>query len=508
MCIRSSTATKRHLAVIPPLLNTRYSYLTAGLLVALTAFRLWYSTHLELVGDEAYYWLWSRRLDLCYLDKGPAIAWVIAAGTALFGQTVFGVRFFAVILASTTGLGIFLLARRLFSDRVGFWAVVLAALTPLFAVGATLMTIDTIYVFFWTFAALAFWRAKDETRLGYWVLTGALVGMGILAKYTAAMELVCFAAFCAWHSPSRKHLRRPTFALMVVMAGLFLLPLVIWNWSHGWPTSRFLLHRGAWDEQTRFRPFAALTFLGGQAGVISPLLFLGLLAAVCRPKLARTPRVETGYLVALFVPLFLFYVVVSFQQTGQANWAAAAYIGGLILVAAKWDQLIRVSRRARWFAAAALGLAFIETVILHETSWLHLPPRIDILDRARGSRDLAAKVAALQAKTGAQFVIANKYMTASLLSFYLPGQPRSYMPVSSPPFNQLVLWPTYRQERSSENALFVSDSNQVPSSLREDFYDVQPADDIHTMEGGRKVNRFYVFFCRRAPRPADAVSSP
>jgi hypothetical protein len=43
-----------------------------------------------------------------------------------------------VILASGTGFGIFFLARWLFSDRVGFWAVVLAALTPLFAVGATL----------------------------------------------------------------------------------------------------------------------------------------------------------------------------------------------------------------------------------------------------------------------------------------------------------------------------------------------------------------------------------
>src|SRR5215475_638940 len=84
---------------------------------AVTVYRLWYSTHLELVGDEAYYWLWSRHLDVCYLDKGPVIAWIIAAGTALFGQTVFGVRFFAVILASSTGFGIFLLARRLFSDR-------------------------------------------------------------------------------------------------------------------------------------------------------------------------------------------------------------------------------------------------------------------------------------------------------------------------------------------------------------------------------------------------------
>src|SRR5260221_12633428 len=99
---------------------------------SVNSYQRWYCTHLELVGDEAYYWLWSRHLDICYLDKGPVIAWFLAAGTALFGQTVFGSRFFAVILSSATGLGIYLLAKRLFSDRVALWALLMAGVVPLF----------------------------------------------------------------------------------------------------------------------------------------------------------------------------------------------------------------------------------------------------------------------------------------------------------------------------------------------------------------------------------------
>ena len=144
----------------PTLFRNRYLILALAILTV-TFYRLWYSTQLELVGDEAYYWLWSRRLDLAYLDKGPVIAWFIAAGTALFGQTPFGIRFFAVILSTATGIGIFLLARCLFSDRVGFWTLLLAGLAPMFAVGSILMTIDTPLICFWTFAALAFWWAKD-----------------------------------------------------------------------------------------------------------------------------------------------------------------------------------------------------------------------------------------------------------------------------------------------------------------------------------------------------------
>ena len=480
------------------LVSSRYPRWAAAILLLGTIFRLWYCTHLELVGDEAYYWLWSRHPDYLYLDKGPVIAWFISAGTALFGQTVFGIRFFATLLALGIGIGIFFLARRLFSDRVAFWSVLLAALTPLFAVGATLMTIDTVYIFFWTLAALTFWHAKDQTRLGWWLLTGVLVGFSMLSKYTGAIELLSFVGFCAWHPPSRSHFRRATLPAMLLVVVLFLIPVIVWNWQHGFPTSHFLVHRGALDERMRVRPLEVLSFLGQQAGVISPILFLGLIAAVCWPRFAPTPRVQTGYLLALFLPLFLLYLVLSFQKASQANWAAASYVSGLILVAAKWCEADRIYPWARWVILSGLTIALLETALLHETSWLHLPGRLDPIDRARGSRDLAAQVSALQESSGASVVIANKYMTAALLSFYLPGQPDTFMPVSSPPFNQLVLWPTYREKHPLDNAIYVSDSNRLLPSLQEDFPDIQPAGEIQTSQDGRQVNRFYLFVLRRS----------
>jgi 4-amino-4-deoxy-L-arabinose transferase-like glycosyltransferase len=480
------------------LVSSRYARWAAAILLLGTIFRLWYCTHLELVGDEAYYWLWSRHPDYCYLDKGPVIAWFISAGTALFGQTVFGIRFFATLLALGTGIGIFFLARQLFSERVAFWSVLLAAVTPLFAVGATLMTIDTVYIFFWTLAALTFWRAKDQIRLGWWLLTGVLVGFSMLSKYTGAIELLSFVGFCAWHPPSRLHFRRATLPAMLLVVVLFLVPVIVWNWQHGFPTSHFLVHRGALDERMRLRPFEVLSFLGQQAGVISPVLFLALLTAVCWPRFAPTPRVQTGYLLALFLPLFLVYLFLSFQKASQANWAAASYVSGLILVAAKWCEADRIYPWARWVILTGLVVALLETALLHETSWLHLPGRLDPVDRARGSRDLAAQVNALQTSSGARAVIANKYMTAALLSFYLPGQPDTFMPISSPPFNQLVLWPTYREKHPLDDAIYVSDSNRLLPSLQEDFPDIEPAGEIHTSQDGRQVNRFYLFVCRRS----------
>src|SRR6516162_5909116 len=104
--------------MLPFLRQTSPVRLAIFLLFALTCYRLWFITRIELVPDEAYYWLWSKHLAASYRDKGPGVAWVIAAGTKIFGDTVFGIRFFAVLLSTATSAVLFLLARRLYDDRV------------------------------------------------------------------------------------------------------------------------------------------------------------------------------------------------------------------------------------------------------------------------------------------------------------------------------------------------------------------------------------------------------
>jgi len=479
------------------LAERRYLFLGV-ILLAVTLYRLWYSTHLELVGDEAYYWLWSRRLDLAYLDKGPVIAWFIAAGTALFGQTPFGVRFFAVILSTAAGVGLFLVARRLFSDRVGFWTLLVAGLSPMFAVGSILMTIDTPLICFWTFAALAIWWAKDSTHFLPWIMTGLLVGLSTLSKYTGAMELISFAVFCLWHGPSRKQLINGRFLVLLLVVGLCLVPVVYWNWQHEWPTLHFLTHRGALDEKAHFRPLDVLVFLGGQAGVISPVIFIGLMMMLFWKDLKiADDQGQNAFLLSLFLPLFLLYFFLSFQKASQANWPAAAYVGGFIFLAAKWDVLATRAKWARWVAIVGLAIALLETIGLHETAWLNLPPGKNPLDRARGSRDLAAQVSALETQTGTKVVIANSYMTAALLSFYLPGQPDTYMPLSSAPYNQIVLWPTYRDVHPNEDAIFVSETNRVPTSLKDDFPSIESLGMLTIKDAGRTVRHLYAFSCRK-----------
>src|SRR5436853_765308 len=108
-------------------------------ILALTAIRLSLLATTDLEFDEAHYWMWSERLAPAYFSKGPVIAFVMRASTAVFGANEFGVRFFSPLLAAGTSVLLFYFARRLFNATAALSAVIALNATPIFNIGAFLM---------------------------------------------------------------------------------------------------------------------------------------------------------------------------------------------------------------------------------------------------------------------------------------------------------------------------------------------------------------------------------
>lgn len=489
-------------AAAPPPRFLGLSPLRAVILVVAvsTLFRFFYCTWLPLLPDEAYYFQWSRHLDASYFSKGPAVAYTIAAGTALFGDNNFGVRFFAVLLSAGTAWQIFLLARRWFDETTGLIAVLVVGVVPLYAIGAVVMTIDPLSAFFWLWAANHFSRAITGNKMGDWLLTGFAVGCGFLAKYLNAVELLAFLIFLLLVPSRRRLLLQPGFWSMLAVAAICTLPVLWWNYQHGWVSANQLANRGHLGGRFDIHVSTFLDFLGLQAVVLSPLLFLALLitagaaiAGCCRNRL--TPENEGGLLLLiLFLSVFLSYAVLSWHLRCEPNWPAVSYLTLMILTAARWRQRLAAGRRA-WFLPAAFVLAWIQTVLLHDPTILHLPARMDPMGRTVGWSDIAARLDQVRHEQQADVLITDAYKEASIFSFHLPDKPFIYTVKHNPPANQYDFWPGYPRE-APHRALWITLTGETsPDLLHNDFNSITPIESMIVYFHGKAFRQYTIYRC-------------
>ena len=431
-------------------------------LLVLTGLRLFLGGRIELSPDETYYYQWSQRLDWAYYSKGPGVALAIRAGTALLGPTEMGVRLLSPFLALGTSLCIFGLARRLYGESTATWAVLMMNFTPIFNAGALVMTIDALSIFFWVSALWAFWLALERSPKfsGFWPLAGLFMGLGFLAKYTNAMELLSIALVLGLTAQYRREFARPGFWVMLGIFALAVIPPVAWNANHDWITLEHLRSRGGLNSGPQFHPEELLAFIGLHFGVYSPLIFGGMLWALWRGCRDSWADFRCKFLVLFALPLLVMYCVLALKKSGEANWTAPAFVSWGILTVAYWHDLAQQNRKARRFAVAALGLGLFMSLVLVNTDsvrrlGVRWPYPYDPTGRLRGWQTVAIAVDELRHKmeqeTGRPlFLIANKYQTASSLSFYLPekrtdgpGHPPVYIPESQAIENQYSFWGRY-----------------------------------------------------------------
>jgi undecaprenyl-diphosphatase len=492
----------------------RVGLLVAAILAVLTALRLAFLIwgDLDLSPDEAHYWEWSRRLDLSYYSKGPLIAYLIAALTAVLGSSAFAVRLGAVILSLVGAWALYRLGRDLFGrPEPGALAAIGLQVTPLVWAGSLLTTIDAPFVVTWTLALWAAHRALGGGGTGAWLLLGLLIGVGSLAKYTMLLFLPGLALYL-WRAPERRPAllaRGPIVAALAVLAAFA--PVVAWNARTGWVSARHVASQGRGGGPTLLH---LGEFLGSQLLVLSPLVALllawGLWIGV-RNDLVRR-REPYRFLLAFAMPVLGLYVLVALQGKVQANWAAAAYpslalaTAGLLLE--RRAELPRAGRRAQTrLLGAALLVALAATAFVHVTNRLGLPPRLDPTSRLRGWAELGRSVgAAVDAMPDPRrtFVVSGRYQIASELAFYTPGRPPTYNFNLGRRLNQYDFWEG-PDSRLGWDAVYVEMGRRpVDERVRAAFERVDAPIVVEIKRGDRIVRVFSLhraYGFRGAPSP-------
>ena len=198
----------------------------------------------------------------------------------------------------------------------------LLQIVPLFAVNGVLMTIDSPYIFFWCFSLWSFWKAINEKKPFYWYITGCIIGLGFMSKYTMLLFFPCALLFLILSDKDRYWLRSLHPYLAFLLSLVVCSPVIIWNAFHDWVT---VLHTGGHahiHEGLRFSFKSLINFTGSQIGVITPFLFFLVFYTAFKfkrsyPLLKR----ERLFLLCFSMPIFLFFLLKSMQAKVQGNWA-------------------------------------------------------------------------------------------------------------------------------------------------------------------------------------------
>lgn len=192
--------------------------------------------------DEFYYIAASKHLAFGYVDFPPFVAALTALVRATLGESLLALRLLPALAGSLVVFITGLMARQLGGGRSAQVLATLCSLTAgVFLSVNSILSMDSFDQLWWTLAAfvlILIFQGKDA-RL--WLLFGLIAGVGLTTKMT--MLYFGFAVTLGMLlSSQRRQLRVQWLWLAGGTALLFLLPYIIWNATHGWPTLGFWSH--------------------------------------------------------------------------------------------------------------------------------------------------------------------------------------------------------------------------------------------------------------------------
>lgn len=309
----------------------------------------------SLYADETQYWVWSRDLDWGYFSKPPLIARIIAATTAVFGDSDWAVRLAAPLLHTATALLLALSADRLFGRTAAARTFIVWLTLPSVWLSAAVISTDAVLLTCWALALYGFVRLREGAGWSAVIMLGAGMGLGMLAKYAMSYFAAGLILAALLDPVSRRALLQTRLLAAAALAGLIVLPNLIWNWRNDFATVSHTAANANWGGDM-FNPGEAASFVIDQLGVFGPAFFVTLVAGVV--ALARRWRsgqadMRLVVLACFCVPALLVVTGQAFLSRAHANWAASAYAAACVLVV---FVLLRGPRWRRWVLAGSVAL--------------------------------------------------------------------------------------------------------------------------------------------------------
>ncbi len=451
----------------------RTSRLAIGLVAVAAFVRLALAAVIPLFPDEAYYWDWSRHIAAGYFDHPPAVALLIRAGTTILGNTPLGVRAGSVLAGIVATLAIMTIALRLGAarnadpdyhvfgplDDVSARAALLLLVIPGALIGFVVATPDAALLAAAALTLAALERvlaspAGSRAALGWWCAAGLTLGIAFSSKYTAVLLPLGTLIAMVSRRDLRKRLAEPGPYIGTLISLIVFAPNLLWNSRHAWISFAFQLHHGLGQTHGTFAG-REIALIGGQLGIISPVIAVIAVIAVAR-SLRAIAEPRRYMLAVIATTVIVFFAMSALRRPVEPNWPVLALVAALPLL----GTMELAGRLRAWFSGGVMLAAALTFLVAAQaaTRVFHMDPRRDPVSKAHGWSDLSRAVSNAESRAAgcrATWIAADRYQDAAELAFTLPGRPRVFALNLGGRPNQYDLWPSLYSVASSEDCALV-----------------------------------------------------
>lgn len=190
--------------------------------------------HYGFFRDELYFIICGFHPAWGYVDQPPLVP-LLAAGSQLFGHSLFLLRAVPALFAAASVYVTVMLAFELGGGAFAqVFAAVLAGVTPVLMSFGTKATTDEVGLWLWPLLALIVLRIAKGADPRYWLLAGCVTGVALESKYSMMFFSAALVAGLLL-TPHRRMLRSGWFAAGAAVALAIALPNFAWQAAHGYP---------------------------------------------------------------------------------------------------------------------------------------------------------------------------------------------------------------------------------------------------------------------------------
>jgi len=355
---------------------------------------------LPLTNDEAYYWVWSQRMQLSFFDHPPFVAWLMWLGQPLRALTGLAgsVRWPAVLMGqATVYIWLIILQPYLTTPQITYF-LLLSLLSPLVGGSALLVTPDLPLMFFFATAVFCFARWLSRPTMGMALAIGLALGLGLSSKYMMVLFGLSLLPYVLMQNSLRGAFLRH---LPILLFGLLLgaMPVLLWNFLNDFASYRFQVQHGlggrAWKPSWTYEYALVQTFL------VFPVVLYWAYRSRC--------RLPSFFHFLAWTPL-VFFLFTTYRGYVEGNWPIMAYPPLFALAVSFYPINVR---------GLKLTLAFWASGIVLLMGMVWLQPEFARTSKLREFHQFDALVAQLR-ETPTFY--ARSYQMASRLHFEL-GQP-------------------------------------------------------------------------------------